>query len=332
MPVTQKDIARHAGVSRSTVVQVLNGIGHQKPETLEKVLRTARELGYRPNSLARALATGKTQTIGFWYSLFMNSVSVRLVNGFDRQILPYKLSPTNVWNRERSLALPDEFPAADWPVDGIIAHNIGYLPDWMWENGGLNKPFVSLVYDAFAYRPGPEIDTILIKIRPGCEAAMNHLVRTRGRVALLCIESMPGYGDVRVQVYEEAMRAAGRQPELILTPAKQLLRPVTKQAVSAYVKAHGCPDAIFCGNDEQALAAHSALHEIGVRVPEDVALVGNDGMEEAEYHVPSLSTVALPVDDIVRVAWEFLQKRMSDPEAPRQYVELDASFLRRGSS
>ncbi|BCM88802.1 putative HTH-type transcriptional repressor ExuR [Abditibacteriota bacterium] len=332
MPVTQKDIARYTGLSRSTVAQVLTGLGHQAPETLEKVLNAARELGYRPNSLARALVTGKTQTIGFWYSPFINPVSMHLINGLDKQILPYKLSPINVWNRERSLSLPDEFPVAEWPVDGIIAHNIGHLPDWMWHEGRLNKPFVSLVYDAFPYRPGPEIDTILIQIRPGCQTAVEHLVKTRKRVALLCIESMPLYGDVRVQVYEKAMQAAGRPLETILTPLGQPLRLSTKQAVTAHVKAHGCPDAIFCGNDEQAIAAHGALQELGFRVPQDVALVGNDGLEEAAYHVPSLSTVALPIEEIVSVAWKFLQKRITRPDAPRQYAELKTSFLPRDSS
>ncbi len=332
MPVTQKDIARHVGMSRSTVVQVLNGIGDLTPATRERVLQAARELGYRPNFLARALVTGKTGTIGFWYSPSIDPVAARLINGLDRQALPSKLLLTNVWNRGKGPDEPDEFPAADFPVDGIIALSIGDVPDWMMEGGKPTKPFVSIVYDAFSYRPGAEIDTILVKIQPGCEAAMGHLLATRKRVAFLCVDSMPRYGDVRWQVYQAAMQAAGRAPEPILLPLQQPLRHFTKEAVLQHVRAHGCPDAIFCGNDEQAIAAHGALHELGFQVPRDVALIGNDGLEEAEYHVPSLSTIALPLDEMTRLSWEFLQRRMAEPDAPRQYAEIEAALLLRESS
>jgi LacI family transcriptional regulator len=332
MPVTQKDIARHVGVSRSSVAQVLTGIGFQTPKLREEILQAARDLGYRPNMLARALVTGKTHTIGVWYSPYIDPVAMRFINGMDRQVRPYKMTLNNVGQRGHSLNLPDEFPVADWPVDGVVALSIGDLPEWMMENGKPSRPFVSVVYDAFPYRPEAEIDTILVKIKPGNEAALQHLIATRQRIAMLCVESMPRYNDVRVQAYEAAMKAAGRKPEYILHPLQQPLRQVTRQAVIDHVKAHGCPDALFCGNDEQAIAAHGALHQLGHRVPEDVALIGNDGLEEAEYHVPSLSTVALPVDDMVRVAWEFLQKRMAEPEAPRQYTELDASLMLRESS
>ncbi len=143
---------------------------------------------------------------------------------------------------------------------------------------------------------------------------------------------MPHYRDVRVQVYEAAMKAAGRPLEYILSPLSQPLRPATRQVLTEHIQTHGCPDALLCGNDEQAIAAHGTLHTIGLRVPEDVALIGSNGLEEAEHHVPALSTVALPLEEIVRLTWEFLQHRLAEPTAPRQYVELDATFLRRHSS
>ena len=332
IPTTQKDIARHLGLSRSTVVQALNNIGQLAPETRERVLQAARELGYQPNSLARALVTGKTHTLGFWYSPALTTPSVRLINGLEKEVFPYKLLLNNVWSRDKELASPDLFPAADWPVDGIIALSIKDIPGWLLQEGKLTKPFVSIFYDAFPYRPTAQMDAIMIKLSPGCEAAVQHLVQTRQRVAMLCVPMMSLYGDVRVKAYEAALRAAGRQPEYIMPTQGMAVRPAARQGVLDYVRAHGCPDAIYCGNDEQAISAHGALHELGYRVPQDVALIGNDGFEEAEYHVPPLSTVSHPFDAMIHHAWEFLQNRMTHPNAPRQYIELEAPLLLRASS
>ena len=316
------------------MVQALNNIGQLAPETRERVLQAARELGYRPNSLARALVSGKTNTLAFWYSPKLSGVSLRLINDLEYAVFPYKLMQTNVYNRRNGpeLLVPDEFPAADWPVDGIFALSIGEMPDWLMDEGKPNKPLVSIVYDAFGYIPNEQADTIVIKIRPGCEAAMRHLVQTRQRIALLCVKSMLRYRDVRLQTYEAALHAAGRQPEYILTPARGSIPDMARAAVLEHVRSQGCPDALFCGNDAQAIAAHSALHELGYRVPQDVALIGNDGYEEARFHVPALSTVAHPFAELSRYAWEFLQNRMAHPDAPRQYIELEAPLLLRESS
>ncbi len=329
--VTQKDIARHLGISRSTVAQALTDIGRISPETRASVFEAARKLGYRPNFLAQALVTGKTNNIAFWYSPSLDPHSMHIINGLDNKIRPYKLQITNVLNRE-SGAYPDEFPTADWPVDGVFAFSVAYLPDWILNDGKPNRPLISMVYDAFPYRPGPEIDTILIKIRPACEQAMRYLVQTRQRVAFLCVDAMPNYGDVRYLVYKATMLSVDRPQEYILAP---LLKPIhlhAWRAILDYVKTNGCPDAIFCGSDEQAVAAHGALHELGYRVPEDVALIGNDGLANAEYHVPPLSTIAQPYDEIIFHAWEFLQKRLAAPDAPRQYIELEAKLVLRESS
>lgn len=139
-------------------------------------------------------------------------------------------------------------------------------------------------------------------------------------------------GEERTVVYETLSRAAGREPEYIFPPFLPAVREHAHQTLLDYVAEHGCPDAIFCGNDEQAIAVHLALSELGYRVPEDVALIGCDDLPEAQYHVPPLATIVQPFGEMSRIAWEFLQRRMAEPDAPRQYTVLEATFEPRKSS
>ena len=326
------------GVSRSTVAQVLTGVGRVHPETRAKVLEAAKTLNYRPNAFAQALVKGHTGNLAFWYSPYLDPHSMHIINALDDLVLPYRLTLRNVTGRrpvasETDQPAPDEFPPAEWPVDGIFALSIGDIPDYLVRDNRVITPFVSMVYDAFAYRPPEFIDTILIRITPACQQAIDYLIETRQRVALLCVESMPRYGDTRYTTYMQAMNAAGRTPELMLAPQRMKpYRLYARQMVLDYVRDNGCPDAIVCGNDEQATGAHTALHELGYNVPGDVALIGNDGLEEAEYRITPLSTIAQPYDEIAATAWEFLHRRIQNPDAPRQYAELNAKLILRASS
>ena len=336
--VTQKEIADYVGVSRSTVAQVLTGVGRVHPETRTRVLEAARKFNYRPNAFAQAMVTGQTGNLAFWYSPSLDPHSMKIINGLDASVLPYRLTIRNVAGRQPVAGKPgelspDEFPPTEWPVDGIFALSIGDIPAYLIRDNRVTTPFVSMVYDAFQYRPPEFVDTLLIRIAPACEQAMAYLVETRQRVALLCVDSMPDYGDVRYTAYMRAMNAAGRAPELILAPRRMKpYRFYACQAVLDYVRTHGCPDAIFCGNDEQATGAHLALHQLGYSVPGDVALIGNDGLEETEYHIPPLSTIAQPYEEIIDTAWEMMRKRLAEPNAPRQYAEVDAKLILRESS
>jgi LacI family transcriptional regulator len=139
-----------------------------------------------------------------------------------------------------------------------------------------------------------------------------------------------GEMDPRVFAYCRAMKDAGRPFEIIAGNPES--RSSSRDALKAYIAEHGHPDAIFCFNDEMAVGANRALREIGLRVPDDVLLVGCDGTEEGEYMNPSLSTVVQPIDRICSKAWEVIEKRLNAPDSPRQRVVVNAEFVLRESS
>ena len=331
--VTQKDIARHLGVSRSTVLHALNGVGNLSQVTRERVLQAARELGYRPNPVARALVSGKTNTIAFWFYPLLTPFSMMMVNKLQMMVSPYSLVVTNLGLYKPSAeSHAEEFPPGEWPVDGIIAFRTGSLPQWVLEAMEQIPPLVYIGYDSPPALPSERIDTVLVKMYHGAEAAIRHLVATRKRVAMLCVESIPQYGDGRALAYENVMREMGREPEYILVPLRRPYRAIARETLVDYVRQHGCPDAIFCASDEQSTAINGTLQKMGYQVPEDVAIVGFDNLEETEYHVPPLSTIAQPFEEMCTTAWEFLQKRIAEPNAPRQFKVVNTQFLPRESS
>jgi DNA-binding LacI/PurR family transcriptional regulator len=112
---------------------------------------------------------------------------------------------------------------------------------------------------------------------------------------MLCVPGVVNGRYGAALAYESVMQEAGRELEHIFTPLSRHLRRDARHTLAAYVREHGCPDAIFCANDEQAIGAHAALAELGRRVPEDVAIVGCDGIEETEHHVPPISTIGQPI-------------------------------------
>jgi LacI family transcriptional regulator len=105
-----------------------------------------------------------------------------------------------------------------------------------------------------------------------------------------------------------------------------------RRHLRAYAESNVLPDAIFCHNDDAAIAAYRALCDIGAQVPGDVALIGCDGIEDTEYLATPLTTIAQPYEDLTKYAWQFLKRRIDEPDASPQEVTLNAALVIRESS
>ena len=334
MAVTQKEIAQHVGVSRSTVVQVLNGIGRVNSQTRDKILQAAKELGYRPNPFAKALVTGKTNVLAFWFYPSLDRQQMIIANRLQMIVPPHGLILMNLglykpgWG-----AVTDEFVPGEWPVDGVFAFKCGFVPPHVLKRQS-GPPVIWIDYDELPHEfNADEVDAVVVKMRGGSEAAVRHLVQTRKRVAFLAVAPIIEHADDgRMAAYTDVMREAGRVPETISVPLARPYNLRAKERIIEYVRANGSPDAIFCASDDQTPGVHLGLSELGYRVPDDVALVGFDGLPELEYHVPPLSTVVQPFDQICQTAWEFMQNRLNNPDTPRQLAELEMTFVPRQSS
>lgn len=330
MAITQKDIAQRVGVSQQAVAHALSGKGRLSPATRARILEEATALGYRPNPLARALLTGKTHLIALWMPHLLSPFYARVTHAVEYLLRdsPYDLIITGIEGARGGER--EQFASASWPVDGILAFESFESPELAPRTDENGAPIVSM--GARGHSENETLDLITVDLRGGAEDAVRHLMEKCRRVAFLSVAEKHAQGDARYAAYCELMRAAGREPEFILVEAEPRMRPVTRQAIRLYVEAHGCPDGIFCSTDEEAIVTYRGLRDLGLRVPDDVALVGCDGIEDGEYLDPTLTTIVQPIDEMCRLAWETLQQRMENANAPRQHTELQARLEIRDSS
>lgn len=331
--VSMLDIARKAGVSRSTVSFVLNGredisIGDG---TRERVCEAARALGYRANLMARALVSGRTRLIGLWTYGLDTAYCSRGLWLFKQELAASEY--------DLHIVQTDPEPKKDgldargdgWPVDGIVLRDVpAYAPRLLARACGAPIPLVSMGLGFTT-----EVDHVGIAIHGAAVAAVEHLIALgRKRVAYVAPKAWSRPTNPRRKAYMETIRRFGLKPEVILTDYADYveMRQRARERIRDHVAARGCPGALFCYNDETAIGVQRGLFDLGLRVPEDAAIVGCDGIDETEFHKPALSTIALPQEEMCRLAWQFLRRRIEEPEAPRQAAILEPRLVVRESS
>jgi DNA-binding LacI/PurR family transcriptional regulator len=335
MPVSTWDIAKAADVSRTTASHVLNGRTDVpiSAATRERVLAVVRKLGYRPNALARSLRNGRTHLIEVWVHSFFPSFFAQGIQALQDVVRETQYS-LHLIQRPAWAGGPGRANDAEaWPVDGILAFDADVRGEWLERVRAHGVPFV----DVSNFGP-VETDWVGVDLRAGGRIATRHLLETgRHRVVFLAPEDVPE--DARLLGYQETMREAGFTPqEMILrAPRPRYVGCLsdcenTRREIGPWVRAHGMPEAFFCFNDECALGAIRGLHDAGIRVPEDTAVVGCDDIAVSAQSVPSLTTLRYPYAEVARLAWEFLRKRIEAPKTPRQQKLLTPELIVRESS
>ena len=210
-------------------------------------------------------------------------------------------------------------------ADGIVTHG---APPRGWTNmaQSASRPVPIVLTGAIM---DPEaLDWVGVDFLGVSRAAVEHLLASgRRRVALLTPSHMH---DDRRAAYLAVMAEAGLPAEVIEMSGES--RADARRSLTEHLAAHGRPEALFCHNDDAAIAACRVLRDLGLRTPDDVAVVGCDGIEDTEYLSISLSTIVLPIDEMCSLAWRFLKRRMREPDAPPQRITLQPTLAIRASS
>jgi len=325
---TLKDVALAAGVGQATASYVLNNSPKAFSQgTRERVLQAARSLAYQPNIAARTLATRRSQAVALWIANAHAPFFAQVIYHLQRQARQGGYE-TIIREMAGDPGLhPSSSPLSNWPVDGIIAfQGSAYVQAFMKANPMLHLPFVSLG----EYHEQCS-DFITIDLATGARDAVRHLLKSnRRRIAFLVPAIAKRAGEARHDAYLATMTEAGYAPEYILTENK--LRAEVRRTMRDYIEKSGCPEGIFCYNDDMALGAYRGLRDLGLCVPEQVALVGCDGIEDTEYLETPLSTLVQPVEEMCALAWQFLQQRMQEPSLASQQGIVKAHLVVRASS
>lgn len=318
----RNDVARHANVSGWTVSQVLNARSEYAihEDTRRRVLTAAKELGYRPNHMARALVTGNMGVVALWMHR-LSPYYWLVARHVQNQLRPQGL-PLLVTEIEQTV---EDVTEPSWAVDGIIAVEFPeYVRVFLASHPDLVVPFVSM-----GTRYIDDRDYVGVDLADGVREAMGHLFSLGRRRILFVVDRDPReQKETRFDIYTDFMVQAGLKPYYLQAPIRQ----VARQAIQDYVRREGVPEAIFCHNDDLALGIYRGLCELGVRVPDDVALVGCDGIEEAEYLERPLTTIVQPVETMCALAWKYLQRRIADPTIPAQQIVLKPELVIRDST
>jgi DNA-binding LacI/PurR family transcriptional regulator len=332
MATTVHDIARELNISAMTVSRVLNGSGSKlvAPKTRDRVLKMAAEMGYRPNRHARALVTGRTNTIALCIDHLNSSIYAQLAHQCHMEIQRAGLQLTFCEMNWHFLP-PENYSRYEWAVDGILAIDPPMQQDIsrMLDLQGIQQ--IARVNLGSGEPVAWEGDYVRVDMMDGTRAAVDHLADQGCRRIAYAIPRAVGEAAIgNCAVFQEAVLKRGLLPEYIACNDWSMAE--ARRGTREYVKTHGAPDGIFTINDEFAIAAFRGLRDAGIRIPEDTLIVGCEGNEFVAYFDPPLSTVAMPISALAQTAWRLLDNRINNANSPVEQVTLPYELLRRESS
>lgn len=327
------DVARRAGFSRTTVSYVLNGRSDVTiPEpTRARILLAAEELGYRRNGIARSLVRNRTQTLGVVVPSLQSSFHAEIVNGIQevcsrnefRMLLAYSLDDPRGELEQVRLLLENR-------IEGLINVGSWRTQDCSGEILGevLAEGVPCIVVDDCP--AGGLVDCVISDDRNGTAAAMRHLLeRGHRRIGHLSGGTRAVPARLREEGYREALAAAGILFDPALVIGWSFSSPDAAQWMEQLLRLPEPPQAVFAANDRLAAEAVVAIRENGLRVPNDVAVVGYGEQPEARYL--GLTTVdQAPREMGVRAA-ERLFARIAEPELPPETIVIPTRLVVRQS-
>lgn len=333
MAVTLHDVARLADVSIKTVSNVINDYPHIRPATREKVEAAIAELGYTPNLTARNLRSGRTGAIalalpdlGLPYFAELAALVIHEAEAAGVVVLVEQTGADRT--RELDLLRSPRLKL----TDGLIFSPLGMAQE---DAAALDVSFPLVLLGERIF-DGPT-DHITMRNVEAARAATEHLISLgRRRIAVVGAHEgeILGSAALRLQGYREALEAAGiAYDETIIGYTTLWHRANGADSMRELLARGGEFDAVFGLNDTLALGAMRVLQESGRRVPDDVAVVGFDGLDEAAYSIPSLTTVDPGRAWIAKTAVSTLLARIAgDGDAPPRTLLADYRILERESA
>ena len=322
-----EDVARIAGVSTSTVSHVLNGTRKVSPDTVQAVQSAIRQLGYIPNTLARSLARSTTNTIGVAISALSNHYFSETVHAIETECAKHGYMMLFVDTHDD----PDQelrvvTALHQRRVDGILlAPSTGSLAlEYLQANEVPAVLVDRMMSDRF--------DQVGVENTQSTQALVAHLIgHGHRRIGFISGRAGLDTSAGRVAGYQAALQAAGLpfDPQLLVNggSSSEPARLATQQLLALATP----PTAIMAGNNLMTLGAMHALRDAHIDVPGQMALVGFDDFEWADFFVPRLTLIAQPVQELGARAVNLLLERMASPKRKKHSVRLAPTLKIRNS-
>ncbi|AKE93923.1 transcriptional regulator RbsR [Cronobacter malonaticus] len=328
---TMKDVARLAGVSTSTVSHVINKDRFVSEAIRLRVEDAIRTLNYAPSALARSLKLNQTRTIGMLITASSNPFFSELVRGVERSCFErgYSLVLCNTDGDEQRMNRNLE-TLLQKRVDGLLL----LCTETHQPSPAIMKRYPAIptvMMDWSPFDGGSDViqDNSLL----GGDIATRYLI-DKGYTRIACVtgplDKTPAR--LRLEGYRTAMQRAG----LPVAEGYEVIGDFEfaggLRAMQSLLALPEPPQAVFMGNDAMAVGAYQALYQAGLRIPQDIALVGYDDIELASYMTPPLTTIHQPKDELGELAIDVLIHRMAQPELQQQRLQLTPELMVRGSA
>jgi len=330
-PRTLQDVATLAGVSLATVSRVLNGHPDVSDSTRDAVLRVVREHGFSKNRAARALTGGRTSLIGVTVPEVDSSYFAEILSGaseaLHEQDMRVVLCPT-LHEHEREVVLLDRLMHGT--TDGALLLNPSESEDELRTLLNHGYPFVVVEPRTTL---GDGIPCVTATHSAGATAATEHLLELGHRRIGAILGPPEGLATTeRLKGFHAALRAAGIAPDPSFEVPSNFKYDGGEHAAGALLDRPDRPTAIFAFNDEVAVGAMVAARARGLRVPEDVSVVGFDDTLQARLSVPPLTTVRQPLAELARIAVSLLNRLVEGQRVDATRIELHTKLVVRDST
>ncbi|GEK59554.1 catabolite control protein A [Marinococcus halophilus] len=321
MNTTIYDVAREAGVSMATVSRVVNGNPNVKPATRKKVLDAIEGLGYRPNAVARGLASKKTTTVGVIIPDISSIFFAELARGIEDIAMMYKYNiilSNSDQNKDREINLINTL--LEKQVDGIVFMGGEITEEHVEQFKQSPVPIVL----AATVDENKEVPSVNIDYADAAFDAVEELIegghQRIGMVSGSLEDPVNGYK--KFSGYKEALNKNNISFEEELVTVGDYSYDSGLRAAQSLMKLENPPTAIFASTDEMALGVIHGLQDDGFSVPDQVNVIGFDNTRLATMVRPTLTTVVQPMYDIGAVSMRLLTKFMNKEEVDESTVVL----------
>jgi DNA-binding LacI/PurR family transcriptional regulator len=303
---TMREVAKQAGVSPATVSRVLNKTQYISPETKRRVLEVVGQLNYYKNVHARRLATGQSNLFGLVISEIVNPYFPEVIRGFQAAAWDRGfdvLLCNTEYDERRTQSVIRKLIESDVRGVAVMTSSLGKKMTSELTAAGVCVVFCNL---------GPAetlVSNVSIDYQRGISQAIEHAIRLGHRRAAV----IAGPEDNRTAITIKHALVAGlkaRELNLFAVLESNYRVDAGASAVHAILAEPDMPTVIFCGSDLIAMGAMSALEEVGVKIPEDVSVIGIDDISFAFLARPPLTTISVPRERLGMIAFQSLDKML----------------------
>ncbi|MCP1145595.1 catabolite control protein A [Lysinibacillus endophyticus] len=319
MTVTIYDVAREANVSMATVSRVVNGNQNVKPATRKKVLEVIERLEYRPNAVARGLASKKTTTVGVIIPDISNNIYAEAARGIEDIATMYRYNiilANSDQNEEKELSLLDTMYGKQ--VDGIVMMSDAVTPKL---HQSMDHSPVPIVLAGTVDESNQFASVNIDYFQASYEAVQMLIANGHKRIAFV---SGPLHNTInskfKLEAYKKALIDAGLEIDEQLILPEEGSYDSGIEALETVITLEQPPTAFFAGSDELAIGIIHGAQDRGLKVPEDIEVISFENSKLARMVRPQLTSVVLPLYDIGAVAMRLLTKIMNKEEIDNQEV------------